>query len=86
MPRGVPNNNKGADTPPPRKLTVTLHEADYVALEQLAYEQYRTPELQLAWLVAKVLSEAGRTAPQSAGHVAERILQRAKAATEANGS
>lgn len=90
MPRGVPNKQGMADTPP-RKLSVTLHEADYVALEQLAFEQYRTPELQLAWLVSKVLSEAGRVPPrpdpvaQTASAVAhaQRIMERA---AKANGS
>jgi hypothetical protein len=69
-----------------------LHERDYVALVELAGEQYRTPELQAAWLLAKVLAEAGRTSStvesvdRQAGRAvdhAERILARAR---EVNGA
>lgn len=86
MPRGIPST---PPTPPTdRKLTITLHEQDYAALVELAVEQYRTPELQAAWLLAKVFSEAGRTttvdaagrqAARAADH-AERILARAREA------
>ena len=80
--------------PVDRKLTVMLREGDYAALVELAGEQYRTPELQAAWLLAKVLAEAGRTSTpvevvdrqvgRAVDH-AERILERARAAQNGAG-
>lgn len=99
MPKGVPNTNTRTPPTPPigaiptdRRLTVMLHERDYAALAELAGEQYRTVELQAAWLLAKVLAEAGRTSTtvevvdrqvgRAVDH-AERILARAR---EVNGA
>lgn len=64
MPKGIPNHitPKPAEETP-RKLTLTLRPEHYDALIELASEQYRTVELQAAWLLVKVLSEAGRTPP-----------------------
>lgn len=87
MPKGIPN------TPEPtgeaaRKVTVTLRPEHYAALAQLAGEQYRTVDLQAAWLLAKVLGEAARVVAAN-GHAAaegatapvvhaQRILERAQ--------
>lgn len=79
MPKGIPTTKPTADAGAPRKITLTLRPADYDALAELAGEQYRTPELQASWLLAKVLSEAGRTPPTPAmgpTH-AQRIIDRA---------
>ena len=86
MPKGVPNTKQAADGQTTRKLTIVLHEEDHAALQALAFEQYRTPDLQAAWLLAKVLSEAGRTPPlltPGPTH-AQRIIERAEA--RANGA
>ena len=84
MPKGIRNQPESAVVnDAPRRLTITLRPADYDALAELAGEQYRTPELQGAWLIAKVLSEAGR-APAAPSPQALRILDHA--AAKANGS
>jgi hypothetical protein len=74
MPRGISNPKPTEDTPP-RKLTITLHATDYAALQELAAEQYRTPELQASFIVAKVLGEAARTS--GLVNAVERNMQRA---------
>lgn len=83
MPKGIPNP-KTTDGTAPRRLTVTLRPADYDALAQLAAEQYRTPDLQAAWLIAKVLQDAGRAPAPTPSPTAARILEHAAAKT--NGS
>lgn len=61
------------------KMTIVLHREDLAALEALARDQYRTHELQAAYLLARVLREAGHVpvAPAANGH-AERIIDRAR--------
>lgn len=70
-----------------QRLTIVLRENDYLALQQMAREQYRTAELQAAWLLAKALSEAGRVTAPGTDHAA-RILERARSGgtAGANGS
>lgn len=74
----------------PRKLIISLRPADYTALQELAEEQYRTTALQAAYLIAKILREAGRApalngspagdaSPAPVAH-AQRILNRARRA------
>ena len=90
MPKGIPTPQSDAD---PRKLTITLLPEHYAALAQLAAEQYRTPSLQAAWLLAKILSDAGRVAAPAGTTVvgttapvahATRILERARANADAD--
>ncbi len=84
MPKGVPNS-----TPPPfsteadRKITLALHAADWARLEALAREQYRTPELQAAYLLMRVLREAANTAQTE--ELAARLQQR-RAGVVVNGA
>lgn len=78
MPKGIPNKTETAvATDAPRKLTITVRAADYDALVQFAAEQYRTPELQAAWLIARVLNEAGRGPGATPSPLAARILDHA---------
>lgn len=69
MPRGIPKAEAG-DTPPVF-LRIALLPEHQAALAKIASEQYRTPELQAAYLLARVLSEAGQ-------NTAERIKAYAK--------
>ncbi len=82
MPEGVPNTKQAADGQTTRKLTIVLHEEDHAALQALAFEQYRTPDLQAAWLLAKVLSVRRAVTPGPTH--AQRIIERAEA--RANGA
>jgi len=86
MPKGIPNTPKPNEEAP-RKMTITLRPEHYAALLQLADEQYRSVELQAAWLLAKVLGDAGRVAAvngqATAGTTApvahaQRIMERAQ--------
>ncbi len=86
MPKGIPNNTGPVAGEAARKITLTLLPADYAALAALAAEQYRTPELQAAYLLARVLRESGRTADAInadaiTNPTAARILERARNST-----
>ena len=92
MPKGTPNPQPTGEAP--RKLTLIIQAADYAALQELADEQYRTPELQAAYLIAKILRDAGRNAspngvaggaPAPVAH-AQRILDRARVRTTSDES
>lgn len=73
-------------TPPQSEETVrvilAMRRVDYDALAALAAESYRTPELQCAYLIARILADSGRTStngqPSPTGHVG-RILDHARA-------
>ena len=78
MPKGIRNQaDPAAVNDAPRRLTITIRPADYEALVQFAAEQYRTPELQAAWLIARVLNEAGRGPGATPSPLAARILDHA---------
>jgi hypothetical protein len=76
MARGVANKKVlGSDDDV--KVTIVLHAADYAALVQLGRENYRDPNNQASYLLAKVLREAGRT---NDDHVQAMLAMRAKQA------
>lgn len=68
-----------------------MRPSDYTALAALARDSYRTPELQAAWLLVKILRDAGLASPPLGAVVGEdnpttapvshasRILERARA-------
>jgi len=78
MPRGIPGE-KTAETAE-KKLVIVLNPHDLALLEKLAVDNYRTPQLQAAYLLAKVLQEAARN---DANNSAERVLQRKALSEEA---
>lgn len=72
MPRGTP---KEKDPTPPNFLRIRFRPEDFDALQALADENYRTPELQAAFMVANLLATTKRD------HVAG-IIAKARAAKE----
>lgn len=84
MPRGVPKKRVNDDPTSPIYLRIPLQPEDHAMLTKLAERQYRTPELQAAFLIARVLAEAGN--PQRAAELAERIAQRAAERNNAAGA
>lgn len=61
MPKGIPNTK--SEPTAVKRLSIVLNPTDYEALCVLAQEQYRTPDLQAAYLIMRVLADAGRSAP-----------------------
>lgn len=69
MPKGIPNEKEQPGT---RNLLIRINEADFVKLEKLAADQYRTPALQAGFLLKQVLSQVSGIEA-----TAEKILARA---------
>lgn len=71
MPRGIPNEKP---LPGQKTLMIKINEADYLKLEKLAADQYRTPPLQAGYLLKQVLAQVGQN-----DETAALILERARA-------
>lgn len=83
MPKGIPNNKTTGETAV-KRLSITLNSGDYEALCVLAQENYRTPDLQAAYLIARVLADAGRVASMDIHK--KRLAERASELRTANGA
>lgn len=83
MPKGIPNNKTTGETAV-KRLSITLNPGDYEALCMLAQEQHRTPDLQAAYLIMRVLADAGRSGSMDIHK--KRIAERAHELRAANGA
>lgn len=82
MPRGIPNNEKAAarvasGLQPTVKLSIELNQADHDELVRLARNEYRTPALQAAFLLANGLrlarARSNGSVPASVKEQVERL-------------